>query len=205
VYWVSSQLAGLIQLDAHARAELLVAAPKLLQACIAATGDYYTWKLGERVYGQGSRRAWATLALSACSAWQWFCSTRTLSNCLETTLTIVALESWPWAWSKLRQSATAKGQHEGEEEPEGVKESQTHVVTEQTGLVPDVVPGLEPRLRRSLLFAALACILRPTNVLIWACLAGFTLLRGRRKESWTLITQTAVCGQVHHRMLLNGR
>lgn len=33
------------------------------------------------------------------SPWQWFCSTRTLSNCLETTLTVVALTSWPWQWS----------------------------------------------------------------------------------------------------------
>ena len=33
------------------------------------------------------------------SPWQWFCSTRTLSNCLETTYTIIALESWPWKWS----------------------------------------------------------------------------------------------------------
>lgn len=33
------------------------------------------------------------------SPWHWFCSTRTLSNCLETTYTIVALESWPWQWS----------------------------------------------------------------------------------------------------------
>lgn len=31
------------------------------------------------------------------SPWQWFCSTRTLSNSLETALTIVALNFWPWA------------------------------------------------------------------------------------------------------------
>jgi hypothetical protein len=31
------------------------------------------------------------------SPWQWFCSTRTLSNSLETVLTIVALNFWPWA------------------------------------------------------------------------------------------------------------
>lgn len=33
------------------------------------------------------------------------------------------------------------------------------------------------RLRRCLLLAALACILRPTNALIWACIACFTILR----------------------------
>jgi phosphatidylinositol glycan class B len=30
------------------------------------------------------------------SPWQWFCSTRTFSNGLETTLTIAAMYFWPW-------------------------------------------------------------------------------------------------------------
>lgn len=30
------------------------------------------------------------------SPWQWFCSTRTFSNCLETSMTITALYFWPW-------------------------------------------------------------------------------------------------------------
>jgi len=30
------------------------------------------------------------------SPWQWFCSTRTFSNSLEVTLTIMALYYWPW-------------------------------------------------------------------------------------------------------------
>ncbi len=33
------------------------------------------------------------------------------------------------------------------------------------------------RLRRCLFLAALACILRPTNILIWICFATFALLR----------------------------
>lgn len=28
--------------------------------------------------------------------WQWYCSTRTFSNTLEATLTIMALNFWPW-------------------------------------------------------------------------------------------------------------
>lgn len=35
----------------------------------------------------------------------------------------------------------------------------------------------ESRLRRCLLLAALACILRPTNILIWVCFACFAVLR----------------------------
>jgi phosphatidylinositol glycan class B len=37
------------------------------------------------------------LLITALSPWQWFCSTRTLSNSLETVLTVVALYHWPWA------------------------------------------------------------------------------------------------------------
>lgn len=39
------------------------------------------------------------LVLTVLNPWQWFCSTRTFSNCLETTLTTIALTDWPWQWS----------------------------------------------------------------------------------------------------------
>ena len=61
VYWISGRLSDLLQLTPEYRAELLVTSPKILQSCIAALGDYYTWKLGERVYGQGSLQAWASV------------------------------------------------------------------------------------------------------------------------------------------------
>ncbi|KAL8775756.1 MAG: hypothetical protein Q9194_003661, partial [Teloschistes cf. exilis] len=99
VYRLSSELSNVLRLTPEYRAELFLAAPKATQAVIAALGDYYTWKLGERVYGKGSSEAWTVLFLTVISAWQWFCSTRTLSNCLETTLTVIALHQWPWHWS----------------------------------------------------------------------------------------------------------
>ncbi len=34
--------------------------------------------------------------LAIFSPWQWFCSTRTFSSSLESTLTIAALYYWPW-------------------------------------------------------------------------------------------------------------
>ncbi|KAL8823965.1 MAG: hypothetical protein Q9170_008283, partial [Blastenia crenularia] len=76
VYRLSVELCKLFQLSPFVQDELLLAAPKLTQAVIAALGDYYTWKLGERVYGNGSNEAWAA-----------------------TTLTVVALHQWPWHWS----------------------------------------------------------------------------------------------------------
>jgi len=36
------------------------------------------------------------LLISLLSPWQWFCSTRTLSNSLEVVLTAAALYHWPW-------------------------------------------------------------------------------------------------------------
>ncbi|KAL8687173.1 MAG: hypothetical protein Q9218_006584, partial [Villophora microphyllina] len=99
VYRLSAELSKLMRLTPVYRTDLLLAAPKVTQAVIAALGDYYTWKLGERVYGRGCNEAWVALSLTVTSAWQWFCSTRTLSNCLETTLTVAALYNWPWHWS----------------------------------------------------------------------------------------------------------
>lgn len=34
--------------------------------------------------------------MSVLSPWNWFCSTRTFSNSLETALTITAMYYWPW-------------------------------------------------------------------------------------------------------------
>ena len=42
-------------------ADLMIAAPKATQAVFAALGDFYTWKLGEKVYGYGSSEAWAAV------------------------------------------------------------------------------------------------------------------------------------------------
>lgn len=143
------------------RAELLLAAPKTLQGVLAALGDYYTWQLARRVFGRGSDQAWATLALTVLSPWQWFCSTRTLSNCLETTLTIAALYNWPWQWSLIDRG---------------------HARYDSAGLRIREDAGKEAidettRLRRSLLLAAFATVLRPTNLLIWICLAFITCLK----------------------------
>ncbi|KAJ8104615.1 hypothetical protein OPT61_g10662 [Boeremia exigua] len=98
-YRVAARLADIGGLSPPVKAELLLSTPKVVQAVSAALLDCYTWKFAEKVYGRGSRTALATLALSVCSPWQWFCSTRTLSNCLETTLTSIAVCYWPWHWT----------------------------------------------------------------------------------------------------------
>ncbi len=61
VYSMTPGLSRLLQLSSAYRADLLIAAPKVLQGIFAALGDHYTWKLAERVYGNGSNEAWAVV------------------------------------------------------------------------------------------------------------------------------------------------
>ncbi|THY67844.1 hypothetical protein D6C97_00578 [Aureobasidium pullulans] len=95
VYQATAFLAVSLHLETTTRAELLLAAPKVLQGCFAALTDFFIWKLAEKAYGRNSQASHAALFLTVFSPWQWFCSTRTLSNSVETTLTTIALWLWP--------------------------------------------------------------------------------------------------------------
>ncbi|KAJ4347571.1 glycosylphosphatidylinositol anchor biosynthesis [Ascochyta clinopodiicola] len=52
------------------------------------------------------------------------------------------------------------------------------------------------QLRLSLLLAASACILRPTNVLIWLPISSFTLWQASKRLRYILIREVALCGSV---------
>lgn len=105
VYKTADIISATLKLSPEIRAELLVAAPKIYQSVFAALGDYWTWTLARAVAGVGeknvSEKAWTTLLISLGSAFHWFCSTRTFSNSLETTLTAGALTYWPWPGKPL--------------------------------------------------------------------------------------------------------
>ncbi len=50
--------------------------------------------------------------MTVLNPWQWYCSTRTFSNSLETTLTIAALSYWPWellADAKVEKNVSLQG------------------------------------------------------------------------------------------------
>ncbi|KAK4153673.1 glycosyltransferase [Chaetomidium leptoderma] len=139
-----------LQLYPPFRAFILVALPTTLQSVFAALGDFYTWKLAMDIYGRQSNAPWAALWMTVLNPWQWYCSTRTFSNSLETTLTIAALCYWPW-----EMLSDAKASDE--------------VPLRQNGRVAS--------LRISLVLAAVAVLLRPTNLFIWLGVLGLSLTR----------------------------
>ena len=58
---MTALVAGYLDLEAATRAELLIAAPKVLQACFAATTDYFVWKLATKAYGKDSKASSAAV------------------------------------------------------------------------------------------------------------------------------------------------
>jgi len=44
------------------RAMILAVVPNVAQAFFAALGDYYTWKLAQKIYGTGSNYGMATVS-----------------------------------------------------------------------------------------------------------------------------------------------
>ncbi|KAJ3258885.1 glycosylphosphatidylinositol anchor biosynthesis [Chytriomyces hyalinus] len=121
--------------------ELMIIAPKLVQAVFAAVGDVYTFMLAQKLYGKGPSK-WALFA-SLVSFFNFFCGVRTFSNSIETSLTAVAMYYWPWTFPKVKMALTV-----------------------------DRIRDLEI----SLACVGVACILRPTNAIIWMYL-GFNFLR----------------------------
>jgi phosphatidylinositol glycan class B len=180
-------LAGLLKLQRHPRAELLLAAPKILQAFLAALSDFYTWRLASSIYGVESPASLSALALTVVSPWQWFSSIRTFSNSLETTLTIIALYNWPWHWAlPLRSREVAATEFDDYGVRIRDKSAQGDGSTDEV-----------TRLRRSLLCAAVAVILRPTNILIWMVISWYTFVwnwNGPLGEKKMFARETLLCG-----------
>ncbi|KAJ8767304.1 hypothetical protein K2173_017348 [Erythroxylum novogranatense] len=68
-------------------------APRLLQALFSAVGDLYMYKLSYVVFGECVAQ-WALFS-QLCNWFMFFCFNRTLSNSMETVLTLVGLYYWP--------------------------------------------------------------------------------------------------------------
>ena len=169
-YIIADNVANVLSLSAPYKAQVLLAAPKVIQAVVAAVGDYYAWRLAEQVYGLRSLSPAAALVLQVASPWGWFASTRTFSNGMEMVLSVIALYQWPWHWG-----AGVEGK-----DVEAFDEAGLRVRKSVGGN-----GGLSEvgRLRVSLVFAALATVLRPTNVLIWAVLVVLLVAQNFRSAA----------------------
>ncbi|KAG9235674.1 glycosyltransferase family 22 protein [Amylocarpus encephaloides] len=181
-YYVASKIMAYISCFPQFQAMILSVLPNLVQAVFATGTDYHTWQLADKIYGRGSNAGWAALFMTLCSPWNWFCSTRTFSNCMETELTIGALDFWPWGLSSEERSGSNK---------------------EKNGTRTSVLGNLGPEsgLRGPLTCAFLAIVLRPTNGLIWftimmPVLTGIFSSRSRLPMSdyVSLIREALVCG-----------
>ncbi|KAF4123162.1 GPI mannosyltransferase 3 [Geosmithia morbida] len=164
-YRLADHVSRIAPVGAVLQASFVVAAPRALQAAFAALGDWYTWQLAVRIYPDSNVSSFAVcpnlssphrfLFLQLFSAWQWYCSIRTFSNSLEMVLTVMALYHLPW------------------EELLGTAQPATKENPKPVG---SILRNPWP-LRASLSLAALAVVLRPTNVLIWATIFGLALTR----------------------------
>jgi phosphatidylinositol glycan class B len=180
-YLAAEYVARLLPPGSPWRSFIVSSAPKLPQAFFAALGDYYTWKLAVKIYGRDTVASLFALALQLLSPWQWFCSTRTFSNSLETTLTIMALYYWPW---QLFQPSP-----------------QPPIKENSKATLP---PPPVSHFRASLCLAAFAVVLRPTNLFIWATVAIVSLVRVSTNRTavdakaavLTLVRETLLCGSL---------
>ncbi|EPQ29303.1 uncharacterized protein PFL1_03058 [Pseudozyma flocculosa PF-1] len=162
---------------------LLVIAPRLQQAVFSAIGDFYLYRLAERV---ASRKvALCTLFVSLTNVYTFFTATRTFSNTLEATITVVALYYWPFvpvsAWrplspSSLSLSSTAASSASTSAYIDEIRPSDASL--DRTVARRNMY---RQSLSRSLWLAALACLLRPTNGIVWAFLVGQLLWRTVRE------------------------
>ncbi|KAL8778048.1 MAG: hypothetical protein Q9213_007597, partial [Squamulea squamosa] len=192
IYYLSAELSKLLKLTPYHHAELLLAAPKVTQAVIAALGDYYTWRLGEPFLNR------------------------------ETTLTIIALYQWPWHWSLDATGEEETNQYGLREAQKPDQDRELAEFVSENNQNTEKAHSTAYRLCRCLLLAAVACVLRPTNILIWICLTCFSLWKsssnGRllnlpwisgslwvnitsiahgpatRRERLILVLEAAVCG-----------
>ncbi|KAK0268629.1 glycosylphosphatidylinositol anchor biosynthesis [Friedmanniomyces endolithicus] len=208
VYRGATQVCNVLQVTVGTRAAILLAAPKVLQAVIAASGDFFTWALACKLFGHRHNASYAALALTAFSPWQFHCSVRTFLNSLETVLTIAALYYWPWQWfldedrqgvqphAKALQSQDDRSTDTTVRLPRSVPDQGSNTVDQST--TPDtalVVVSSPDGLYISLSLAAVACILRPTNIVIWATITLCLFGRSRAFQKMTTLASSAVlCG-----------
>lgn len=183
----------LLKLTGLDQTYLLVLCPRLQQAVIAATGDLYTFRLANRI--GGPKFAWLATLVGLSNLYSLYTATRTFSNSTEAAITAAALFYWPFVpflsyrfdvftfssaeertqllelqgpGCTWRQMAPQPKKQQWDEQSQYDKDLDYKQVSR---LIYDRV------LRKSLLLAALACLLRPTNGVLWVYLVAELFVR----------------------------
>lgn len=85
--------------------DAIIWAPRILQAFIAAIGDYYFIVFSKNIFRNKyptDTITFYSFFITTGSAFNLFVSTRTFSNSLETSLTTIALAYWPWRPTSIK-------------------------------------------------------------------------------------------------------
>ncbi|OTA93097.1 glycosyltransferase family 22 protein [Hypoxylon sp. CO27-5] len=180
-YWIVQSYGGL-RMAPQTKAKWLIAVPKIIQTGLAALSDWYTWRLAEKLYGNGNIASWSVLLMTLLNPWQWYTSTRTFSNCFETTLTAAALYYFSWGLLGTEDDGNAESKYSSIQ----LFETWSQINS----------------LRLSLILAAFAVLLRPTNVLIWLAIATLALTRATLSGKSPLIRRNLLI--VYREVLLCG-
>jgi phosphatidylinositol glycan class B len=66
LYYAVDHIMRYLSMYPQFRALILLYLPKVAQGLVAAAGDYYTWKLAEKIYGRGSNASWTAVCPFPC-------------------------------------------------------------------------------------------------------------------------------------------
>ncbi|KAJ3567955.1 hypothetical protein NP233_g6034 [Leucocoprinus birnbaumii] len=140
---------------------LLILLPKALHGAFAAATDIWLCELARVTLGNDYVSTVHMLSLS--SMFHALALSRSLSNSLETSLSTIAFAYYPWDASSKLSPQVLYNKYERN--------------------IPALLPTKQAnrqRLRKTLIFSALACMIRPTNAVIWVLLYLNLILSLRR-------------------------
>lgn len=134
---------------------MLTSVPVYIQAFIAAVGDYYTYRLARRIYGEETG-SWA-LFLQLTSVWGLMVGTRTFTNYIEAVLFVTALYYWPFPVTAAQEDGIAKDYAVDSMDVYRMKYRHFR------------------RLLKGIAIGLASCALRPTAAIPWVFLGTFLL------------------------------
>ncbi|KAL0269330.1 UNVERIFIED_CONTAM: hypothetical protein PYX00_007106 [Menopon gallinae] len=139
-------------------AEALVIMPRIFQAVLTAISDSYFLRFSKNL---GCNEYWTKTMIF--TNWFWyFCSSRTILNMFETSLTIIALYYYPWNIVKHSKSAVSSW------------------------------ADVKSQSYKYLTIAAINCIVRPTAITIWGPLVLYQAIQLYPKYTTDFILKVAV-------------